>query len=44
MAKENKRGNRETKKPKQVKIAPVVVPVFEKGALFPAASPKKKKG
>lgn len=44
MAKGNKRGNRESKKPKQVKAAPVAAPMFEKGALVPAAAPKKKKG
>ncbi|WP_283177512.1 hypothetical protein [Gemmobacter sp. 24YEA27] len=43
MARENKRGNREAKKPKQVKVAPVAAPLFEKGALFAAAAPKKKK-
>ena len=44
MAKGNKRGNREAKKPKQVKAAPVAAPLFEKAALAPAAAPKKKKG
>ncbi len=44
MAKGNKRGNREAKKPKQIKVAPVAVPLFEKGAFSPAALPKKKKG
>lgn len=43
MAKENKRGNRETKKPKQVKVAPVAAPLFEKGSLASAMAPKKKK-
>ncbi len=47
MAKENKRGNREAKKPKQVKVAPVAAPLFEKGALTAsgntAAGQKKKK-
>lgn len=43
MAKGNKRGNREVKKPKQVKAAPVATPLFEKGTLAPAATPKKKK-
>ena len=42
MAKGNKRGNREAKKPKQVKIAPVTAPQFEKGGLAPAALLKKK--
>lgn len=42
MAKENKRGNREAKKPKQVKIAPAAAPLFEKGTLAAAASSKKK--
>ncbi|MFE3838810.1 hypothetical protein [Pseudogemmobacter sonorensis] len=44
MAKGNKRGNREPKKPKQVRIAPVAAPLFEKGTLAPAAMPKKRKG
>lgn len=44
MAKGNKRGNREAKKPKQVKIAPVAAPSFEKGTLASAATPKKKGG
>lgn len=48
MAKEYKRGNREAKKPKQVKVAPVATPLFEKGTLTASgttsASPKKKKG
>lgn len=44
MAKENKRGNREAKKPKQVKVAPIATPLFEKGALTGATTPKKKKG
>ncbi len=43
MAKGNKRGSHEAKKPKQVKIAPVAAPVFEKGALALAAAPKKKR-
>ena len=43
MAKENKRGNRETKKPKQVKVAPVAATIFEKGSLTAAVAPKKKK-
>ncbi|WP_257791669.1 hypothetical protein [Pseudogemmobacter blasticus] len=43
MAKENKRGNRETKKPKQVKVAPVATPLFEKGSLTAVTTPKKKK-
>lgn len=43
MAKENKRGNRESKKPKQVKTVPAAVPVFEKGSFPPANLPKKKK-
>ncbi|GGO30098.1 hypothetical protein GCM10010991_14680 [Gemmobacter aquaticus] len=43
MAKGYKRGNREVKKPKRVKSVPIVVPMFEKGALATAALPKKKK-
>lgn len=43
VAKESKRGNREAKKPKQVKVAPVAAPLFEKGALTASGSPKKKK-
>ena len=42
MAKENKRTNKEIKKPKQVKTAAGQTPA--KGSLFPAATePKKKK-
>lgn len=44
MVKGNKRGNHEAKKPKQVKMAPVAAPLFEKGALALASAPKKKKG
>ncbi|ADO43972.1 hypothetical protein [Ketogulonicigenium vulgare] len=44
MAKENKRGNREVKKPKQVKATTAVaVPLFEKAARIGADAPKKKK-
>lgn len=43
MAKENKRGNRESKKPKQIKTVPAVPAVFEKGSFPPATLPKKKK-
>lgn len=43
MAKGYKRGNREVRKPKQVKSVPIVVPMFEKGALATAAMSKKKK-
>lgn len=44
MAKGNKRGNREAKKPKQVKTAPVAAPLFEKGASAPAALLTRKRG
>jgi len=44
MAKENRRGNREAKKPKQVKTAAVAAPLFEKGTPAPAGMQKKKKG
>jgi len=47
VAKENKRGNREAKKPKQIKVTPVAAPLFEKGTLTAsgstAAGQKKKK-
>jgi hypothetical protein len=43
MAKERKRGNRETKKPKQVKAAPAPAPAFEKGILAVGLPPKKKR-
>lgn len=44
MAKGNKHGNREAKKPKKVKTAPVAAPLFEKGTPALAATPKKRKG
>ena len=44
MTKGNKRGNREAKKTKQIKDAPVEMPMIEKGTFSPAALPKKKKG
>lgn len=45
MANERKRGNREVKKPKQVKAAaPAPSPLFEKGTLAIGSPPKKKKG
>jgi hypothetical protein len=42
MAKENKRGNREVKKPKQVKTTPAPAPLFEKGVSAFSVTPKKK--
>lgn len=37
MAKGYKRGNREVKKPKQVKSVPIEVPMFEKGVTSAAS-------
>jgi hypothetical protein len=43
MAKEQKRGNREAKKPKQPKKeAPAAVAVMTRGSVTPTAFPKKK--
>jgi hypothetical protein len=43
MANERKRGNREVKKPKQVKAAPAPDTLFEKGLKIGAPLQKKKK-
>lgn len=43
MAKENKRGNRETKKPKQTKAAPAPTPAFDKGSSTMLSQIGKKK-
>ena len=42
MASENKRGNRETKKPKKEKVKTIAAAPSTKGTTSAAASPKKK--
>jgi hypothetical protein len=42
MAKGQKRGNREIKKPKQKKAAPVAPASFEKGLTMTKEAPRKK--
>lgn len=43
MVKGNKRGNHEAKKPKQVKMAPVAAPLFEKGRSHLRQHPRKRR-